>query len=284
MDRVLRIGTKGDDVKDLQFKLKALGFDPGPVDGHFGEKTKFAVQAFQVNKSLLADGIVGPQTAMALGDKIEEPSATRPAPVYKTLAQIDAHFEKGTAAWYQAAYLICEYDAGTEKRVTAAANRVLAQKSLYLELERLRGIPWVMTGLIHSLECNNNPRGVLHNGELIVGTSKKTTIVPRGRGPFKTWIAAALDAVDSEAIWKVPNWSVGNILKQCERFNGTGVLRYHHSENTAYLWACTNINDGTGKYVSDGVWSETANANTQEGCAAILKYLEDHGHAKVLYQ
>ena len=63
---VLKQGATGPDVTALQTKLKALGFDPGAVDGNFGPGTKAALIAFQKSKGLLADGIAGPQTMGAL--------------------------------------------------------------------------------------------------------------------------------------------------------------------------------------------------------------------------
>ena len=35
---VLKQGSNGPDVRDLQQALKALGHDPGPIDGVFGPK------------------------------------------------------------------------------------------------------------------------------------------------------------------------------------------------------------------------------------------------------
>ena len=63
---ILKQGSSGPDVKDLQQKLKALGFDPNGVDGNFGPGTKAAVIAFQQSKGLQADGIAGPATLAAL--------------------------------------------------------------------------------------------------------------------------------------------------------------------------------------------------------------------------
>src|SRR5712671_334604 len=64
---LLKQGSSGPDVKDLQQQLKDLGFDPNGVDGNFGPGTRDAVIAFQQSKGLQADGIAGPATLAALG-------------------------------------------------------------------------------------------------------------------------------------------------------------------------------------------------------------------------
>jgi putative chitinase len=52
----------------LQGRLRERGFDPGATDGNFGSATQVAVIAFQRSQQgLLADGVVGPRTAAALG-------------------------------------------------------------------------------------------------------------------------------------------------------------------------------------------------------------------------
>jgi putative chitinase len=63
---ILKQGSSGPDVRDLQQKLKALGFDPNGTDGNFGPGTRAAVVAFQQSKGLQADGIAGPATLAAL--------------------------------------------------------------------------------------------------------------------------------------------------------------------------------------------------------------------------
>ena len=54
-------------VTAVQQALKAKGFDPGPIDGIWGNKTVHAVKSFQTAQNLTSDGIVGPKTAGALG-------------------------------------------------------------------------------------------------------------------------------------------------------------------------------------------------------------------------
>lgn len=63
---VLRNGSRGTQVKVLQYLLIDAGFDCGKVDGIVGKNTTAAVKAFQTAHSLTADGIVGAKTWAAL--------------------------------------------------------------------------------------------------------------------------------------------------------------------------------------------------------------------------
>jgi hypothetical protein len=62
-------------VSGYQAALQRLGFDPGPIDGIAGPRTRAAVEAFQRAEELAVDGIVGPRTrARLLGRLGEAPS------------------------------------------------------------------------------------------------------------------------------------------------------------------------------------------------------------------
>lgn len=63
----LKQGSRGEQVKTLQKKLKNWGYYKGSVDGIFGAKTKEAVKYFQRKNGLTVDGIVGAKTLKALG-------------------------------------------------------------------------------------------------------------------------------------------------------------------------------------------------------------------------
>lgn len=62
----LKIGPVEEAVRVVQRALHAAGYDPGPVDGIFGPRTAAAVRAFQRDRGLRVDGVVGPQTWRAL--------------------------------------------------------------------------------------------------------------------------------------------------------------------------------------------------------------------------
>lgn len=64
---ILQLNSSGPDVTALQQALQRVGFSPGAVDGFFGAATEAAVLAFQKSEGLAADGVVGPNTAKALG-------------------------------------------------------------------------------------------------------------------------------------------------------------------------------------------------------------------------
>ena len=62
----LEKGSTGSDVKDLQTKLKKLGYYDAYVDGDYGDTTVAAVKAFQKKYNLTADGVVGSETLKKL--------------------------------------------------------------------------------------------------------------------------------------------------------------------------------------------------------------------------
>ncbi|WP_261129781.1 L,D-transpeptidase family protein [Bacillus sp. Marseille-Q3570] len=64
---ILKKGSRGAEVKNLQQRLTELGYSTKGIDGIFGKNTDTAVRKFQKAKKLKVDGIVGPATKKALG-------------------------------------------------------------------------------------------------------------------------------------------------------------------------------------------------------------------------
>ena len=139
-------------------------------------------------------------------------------------------------------------------------------------------MPWWFVAVLHYRESSLSFAGVLHNGDRIIGTGRKTYHVPKGRGPFDTWEEAAVDALQGFAHHK--DWDVYNCLKKAERFNGLGYRRRGVGEYSPYVWAGTSIHDETGKYVADGRYSNTA-VEKQLGVAAIIIGLRDYYAVKM---
>ncbi|EHQ92301.1 NlpC/P60 family protein [Desulfosporosinus youngiae] len=67
-DSLLKVGSRGTDVVELQTKLNNLGYNVGKADGIFGPMTKEGVMNFQKAHSLAVDGIVGPMTVKSLNN------------------------------------------------------------------------------------------------------------------------------------------------------------------------------------------------------------------------
>lgn len=144
------------------------------------------------------------------------------------------------------------------------ARFALANKARYKVIEAATGVPWFLIAVIHRREGNANFNTYLGNGQSL---ARVTTIVPKGRGPFPTFEAGAIDALKIDGLDKVRDWRIEKCLYYCETFNGFGYA--NKGLPSPYVWGGTSIQK-PGKYVSDGRFSSTV-MDTQPGCAPILK-------------
>jgi len=104
--------------------------------------------------------------------------------------------------------------------VNSVARRILANKKRYQAIEAQTGVPWKVIGVMHYRESNLDFTKNLHNGQPL---GMRTTIVPKGRGPFKTFEESAVDAlVTLKGLDKVTDWSIARQSYELERFNGFG--------------------------------------------------------------
>lgn len=150
---------------------------------------------------------------------------------------------------------------------------IFKNRAKYERVEDATGVPWYFIAVTHMRESSCDFRGVLHNGEHIIGTGRKTSLVPAGRGPFQTWEQAAIDALKLHSLHKITDWSLERVLYECERFNGWGY--YRKGVVSPYVWAGTTTYK-SGKYIRDGVY-DPSHVDTQLGCAIVLKRLESNG-------
>ena len=67
VEALSKYGSRGDEVRQIQTKLKRWGYYNGNVDGIFGSQTQEAVRYFQRKNGLTVDGIAGPATLKAMG-------------------------------------------------------------------------------------------------------------------------------------------------------------------------------------------------------------------------
>ena len=67
VEALSKYGSRGDEVTQIQTKLKRWGYYNGNIDGIYGTQTLEAVKYFQRKNGLTVDGIAGPATLKAMG-------------------------------------------------------------------------------------------------------------------------------------------------------------------------------------------------------------------------
>jgi lysozyme family protein len=149
------------------------------------------------------------------------------------------------------------------------AKKIIASEGRYRVVQANTGVPWFFIGALHMRESGCDFNGVLHNGEHIIGTGKKTKLVPAGRGPFRSWEEAAEDALAIKGYNKITEWPVDRMAYCGEAFNGWGYANKHI--NSPYLWA-GSTNEQLGKYVADHVWNGSFD-DPQIGVMTVLRRL-----------
>ena len=161
--------------------------------------------------------------------------------------------------------------ASRQKEFDALADKILAHKGRYQAVEKRIGVPWYLIAVLHLRESACNFLTYLGNGQSL---NKRTTIVPKGRGPFASFEDGAVDALRIDGLSTVHDWRLEKILYYCEIFNGTGYDA--KGLPSPYIWGGTNI-QRPGKYVRDGVFSRNV-IDPQPGCAPILRALAFKDH------
>lgn len=73
---ILKMGSSGESVIELQTNLTNLGYSTHGIDGIFGSNTYSAVIAFQSSHGCSVDGTVGPQTKSAIANAVNANAAS----------------------------------------------------------------------------------------------------------------------------------------------------------------------------------------------------------------
>lgn len=169
---------------------------------------------------------------------------------------------------WKALWDTCFVDLSRVDEIAKVCSKILENKEKYQSVEQKTKVPWYLIAALHYRESSLNFRTCLHNGDSLPGPTRN---VPRGRGPFNSWEDAAIDALVYDGLNHITFDSIEVCLIMAEKFNGLGYRKT--GEYSPYVWAGTNHSDETGKYVSDGRFSSTAQEK-QLGIAAIFKGLQ----------
>jgi lysozyme family protein len=149
---------------------------------------------------------------------------------------------------------------------TPSAKSLVAAKSRYQTVAAKTGVPWFVIAVIHERESSQNWRASLAQGD---PWNRMSIHVPAGRGPFKSWEDAAIDALTECAPYLAhhKDWSIAGTLTQLEQYNGLGYAA--RDVPSPYLWAGTDQYK-SGKFVRDGIF-RAAVVDKQPGCATLLQ-------------
>ncbi len=139
-------------------------------------------------------------------------------------------------------------------------------KTRYQVVSTKTGVPWAVIAVAHERESSQDWTGSLAQGD---PWNKVSVHVPAGRGPFRSWEDAAIDALVNCAPFAARNkdWSIGGTLTMLEQYNGLGYAA--RGKSSPYVWSGTDQYQ-SGKFVRDGVY-DPATVDSQLGCAGLLK-------------
>jgi lysozyme family protein len=150
----------------------------------------------------------------------------------------------------------------------ATARKAINGKATYQQVERLTGVPWYFVALCHYRESNFDFDTYLGNGEAL---HRATCLVPKGRGPFASFVDGAVDALRIQHFVGTQDWCIARTLYRLECFNGLG----YHSKgvNSPYLYGGSTLygpaEARAGKFVADHVF-DPSHVDSQLGTAVIL--------------
>ena len=154
--------------------------------------------------------------------------------------------------------------------IDTVAKCLFASKERFMRMSALTHVPWHTIAVIKYRESGLDVGWRLNiaNGQ---SWERKTTIVPKGRGPFHSWEDAAYDALVNCAPYasKWKDWSIGGELVLLEEYNGEGY--WTHNWANPYLWSYTN-HYKVGKYSGDGHY-DPGLVDKEIGCAPLIARL-----------
>lgn len=162
------------------------------------------------------------------------------------------------------------------RNFVSVAKSLVAAKVIYSDVQRVTKVPWWFIAVVHERESSQD-----WGTSLAQGDPWNTVSVhePRGRGPFVSWQAAAIDALVYCHPYAAKNldWSTGGTLTLLEEYNGLGYAS--RGKPSPYLWAGTDqyksgkilVDHGPIEYVyPSGPRKGQPVIDPQMGCAGLL--------------
>ncbi|MED4730405.1 spore cortex-lytic enzyme [Aneurinibacillus migulanus] len=214
------VGSSGDDVKEMQGRLKFLGFYTGKVDGTFSWRTYHALRNFQYEFGMKIDGILGPKTKLKLWEATKN---WRPGP--GEVAVSPGPTGGGTTP-----------KGNAEK---AAAKKSLPRTNMTLSKNELK----IMANAVYG-EARGEPyTGQVAVAAVILNRVKSPSFPDSPSGVI--FEPRAFTAVSDGQIWLTPNKTAEKAVQ--DALNGwdpTGGATYYFNPDTAtsgWIWTRPQI-------------------------------------------
>lgn len=180
-------------------------------------------------------------------------------------------------AYYKRLYDTVEIVGVRLDQVRRECARIMTGHAKYKIVEARTHVPWIFPACIHELEADCNFKLQILNGQPY---DRRTTIVPKGEGPWNSWEDAAIYALQNrrktDPTWTpldaIGDWTVQECLRQWERWNGGGYM--NRGKHSPYLWAGCQHGIGTGYYTTDHGYDPNAQSR-QIGAGVLLWYLKN---------
>lgn len=150
--------------------------------------------------------------------------------------------------------------------IDAAVARLLRDADAYAAVEKISGVPTAALMALAEREMDGNLSCYLGNGQPL---RMRTTIVPRGRGPFtgpNAFVAGCMDALTLDGLTRVPAWTLARFCYESEAWNGWGYRA--RGLPSPYVFGATTV-QRPGKFVCDHVF-DAHEMDPQIGTLALV--------------
>ena len=149
-----------------------------------------------------------------------------------------------------------------EYQVKICVERIVSGMPQYIKVQEETGVPWVFVALLHEMEADCDFDRQILNGQK---TNMRTTVSPKGHGPWKLWHESAKEGVERYS--NVEDWTIGRMGFYLEAHNGFGYR--NNGLLSPYLFRGSQMGEGLGLFASDGVYSPMLTSD-QVGAYVIL--------------
>ena len=150
-------------------------------------------------------------------------------------------------------------------------NRIVKNMQTFKDGVAGTNIPWDWIAVTMTQENSVDMSKQILNGQAF---NRVTTIVPKGLGPWVSWVRSTIFAIQWKKLDKITDWSIENQCQLWEKWNGMGYFK--RGLRSPYVWAGTNLQQA-GLYVSDGRF-DSNKWKSRPGCVAVHLRLKELGH------